>query len=1080
MSQNDFILNSDSKTKFKVRDEIQEFDISGELPCSNFDDISGYSVQGFNFVPPLKAKKQGGILFLAPCAYEEEADRTLSKSPSMYLKGPAGAILQRCIINHNIKDDEYSYFSIVPHAIHRKYKLVPPAELISIYAERTWRLINELNPKIIVCLGKIPFDFVYPTRLKFNDVKGGLFKLENSNCLVYPIAHTIGLLSKPELLTALVADMKEIKRIYDASEFSKIYDDSELNYQVLDTVDKLRAFVDSLLVELKSDPINIISVDCEWGGANFIDGTLRYVQLCWKPFNAACVVITSEGLTPVLLNHMDEVKFHLGRLLNRNKVMFIGHNISADAVWLKHHLDIDLYRRCVFDTMYAQHTIDEYGDLKLERLSLMYTNMGRYDIELILYKKKHKLSADSGYENIPDKILIPYSMKDVDAVYRIYKQQRDRMEYEGSLDYYYNIKLPFVTDGFYIMTYNGIPCSIELIDEMSDQYTFVKNMMNVVFLKLMEEESVDLVVERIKENNLKLPVPESFYKHYVMGSRFNEEYQNTIKSLFRNKSIKPENRKRLHDTYIHFLNVFEFNYSSDKDMRFYLFDVKGYMPLYSTKVDGVNVAWDKVLKLNNPSLIANYTPSSDKNTIKFYAEQGDIVLLKLGMLKAVNTIIRTFLREDKQGLYKYVSKDGFVHCNYALTKTNRPRTWNPNILNLTSYVSGNIEKAVASVKEYCRNLQDLGELEDFKAKYEKETNRRFYSIDELDRIKPVRYCFESKPGYCIVGSDYKTAEIVALAFISKDKNMIKAVTEQDTQYALLQDPEHPEKPPKPVRISYNENSSVSKENEDKKLLVDTNNPNLLRDASNNLIHPRRDLHWEFVESASFMGKPREILDKDKHRSQGKIGNFSIPYGGRASYLESKIEIETGIKPAEGTGDKILNTYSVKYPEASEYLLDRERDVTSPNRRYFKSISGAIRHYNIHEEGAVSGLNERVRLSTVSSLQREARNAPIQGIVADTLARAVVNFNAFCIDNGYKSRAIIPLYDALYVYCPLEERFLVLEWLDRFMAKENTWDVDGNKLEFEIDGEMYFNWSVYPDSENKKLLEDKTKLTFKKL
>lgn len=82
--------------------------------------------------------------------------------------------------------------------------------------------------------------------------------------------------------------------------------------------------------------------------------------------------------------------------------------------WLDHHVGIDMYRRISFDTMFAQHTLNEYADLKLERMAVRYTDLGRYDLELLLWKKAHKFDEEDneGYGKVPDGtvsgILLPH------------------------------------------------------------------------------------------------------------------------------------------------------------------------------------------------------------------------------------------------------------------------------------------------------------------------------------------------------------------------------------------------------------------------------------------------------------------------------------------------------------------------------------------------------------------------------------------------------------------------------------------------------------------------------------------------
>ena len=114
---------------------------------------------------------------------------------------------------------------------------------------------------------------------------------------------------------------------------------------------------------------------------------------------------------------IETVRQIIAPVFNDPTVKFIGHNASADMPWMYHHLGIEVYQKFTFDTLYAQHTVNEYADLKLERLAIRYTDLGRYDFELQQWKKSHGFDdkREEGYGRVPDGILIPYACKDVDT-----------------------------------------------------------------------------------------------------------------------------------------------------------------------------------------------------------------------------------------------------------------------------------------------------------------------------------------------------------------------------------------------------------------------------------------------------------------------------------------------------------------------------------------------------------------------------------------------------------------------------------------------------------------------------------------
>ena len=66
---------------------------------------------------------------------------------------------------------------------------------------------------------------------------------------------------------------------------------------------------------------------------------------------------------------------------------------------------------------------------------------------------------------------------------------------------------------------------------------------------------------------------------------------------------------------------------------------------------------------------------------------------------------------------------------------------------------------------------------------------------------------------------------------------------------------------------------------------------------------------------------------------------------------------------------------------------------------------------------------------------------------------------------------IVLYDSVVTFTPMEERFLVLELHERFMYRENKWDLGDRVLQYPIDSEINLAWSDKPTKAEKKLLYD---------
>ena len=324
----------------------------------------------------------------------------------------------------------------------------------------------------------------------------------------------------------------------------------------------------------------------------------------------------------------------------------------------------------------------------------------------------------------------------------------------------------------------------------------------------------------------------------------------------------------------------------------------------------------------------------------------------------------------------------------------------------------------------------------------------------------------------MVESDYKTAEIRALAFISGDENLIKLMTEPDQQFGLVLTPDGKELP---VRLSYDKNCGIPLVNQDQsiimtvtiegKLIRKVEEHELVRDEQGNLKHPDADLHWSLVEFIKEM--PREFCNKKMDRdAMGKVGNFSTAYGASSNTLERKLEADTGKKPEPGTGDKIFAGLRARQGVAVEYLESMQ--ILPSIQTSMKAQSGRIRHF-LGTNDKTLGFKEKKSL--MASQGREARNFPMQESVGATAMRACIWLIKQYRDLGLNARVMICLYDALVSICKLEERHVVAQLHQMYMCELNTWEYHGRELNYPIDTDFVFRWSVPKlNDKEKKLLQ----------
>ena len=636
-----------------------------------------------------------------------------------------------------------------------------------------------------------------------------------------------------------------------------------------------------------------------------------------------------------------------------------------------------------------------------------------------------------------------------------------------------------MTETFAQMSATGIPLSVEDTEQMRVSFTLVSHVLEKIFLQELYKESEVLLSQKlIVDSNFNPDVVKYLNENLVntdIIKDFETGYAKDLKKFFNIKDIL-----KFRPFFLHYIKckTHTFNVNSAEDKRMWLFDVKNLTPIKSTKnADGLSTLWEKVLEKPEKEQ-KKYIPSVDKSTLKVYADSGDKLSDLLLQLIAVKKLtISFFSTKDDKGLLPYRNSDGFVRCLYNCTETGRPTSFKPNLLNIPKGVSDSISSAYDKVLEYFgvkinkseNNTEydysginlDLfkSEMDNVKTLYGIETSK--YSIDVI-QPRPIRWAFKAPEGYVYVDADYVSAEVYAIAYLSDDQNLIKALTEVDHQFGYIDK--------KLVRIAFDD--SIVKFSEQTKSnykgLVDANDPRLERNPDGSIKHPKRDIYWELVESIYYMDTPREILEKafngkgrDVYRGSGKIANFLITYGGTEGFLESKIQVVTGHKPEPGVGKKIIEAFQYTRPNCWKFKTDCEALPIKPG--YYLSPSGYKRHFKIHDLNNPD-ISDRVKRAVLAPLQRQACNVGMQSLVADSLARGAYALNKYFIDNNMKSRIVNPLYDAIYVLAPYDEVNDVKKLMQKYMADNNTWSLPGGELKFNLDFEVTKRWASKPSKE----------------
>ena len=133
------------------------------------------------------------------------------------------------------------------------------------------------------------------------------------------------------------------------------------------------------------------------------------------------------------------------------------------------------------------------------------------------------------------------------------------------------------------------------------------------------------------------------------------------------------------------------------------------------------------------------------------------------------------------------------------------------------------------------------------------------------------------------------------------------------------------------------------------------------------------------------------------RSKSKMVSYGLAYGMEAYGLGQRLGIPTG------EAQTILDAYFTAFPSVKEFM---ERTVAEARERgYTETVFG--RRRRIPE---LSSGQRNIRMMG----ERQAMNAPIQGLAADIFKVALVHLDALVDDRGLQSRVVLQVHDEVIV------------------------------------------------------------------
>jgi len=430
-------------------------------------------------------------------------------------------------------------------------------------------------------------------------------------------------------------------------------------------------------------------------------------------------------------------------------------------------------------------------------------------------------------------------------------------------------------------------------------------------------------------------------------------------------------------------------------------------PLFNT--DKYPMRWEEI----EPSKRKLHGPSIKATTIELMQHiYPDVVELRwLKSLSVIGKFLTTYLKpqslnefgvvEDGKGFHNNIDRFGRVHTRIGqLTQTGR-------------YTS---QKANLQTKPKKQEAAAFAAMVDFYfecsvKEYEKRCDTEYTGPDKIEsadqlHIDTFASCFIPEPGYVFIEADFKTAELFIWAYCSGDKELIKVLD-----------------------MGRDLHSEVA--------------------CKSFQLPPGKDL--PAVIAALEAGDPKPYkewnakfkAEYEPERIAAKAVNFGIMYGRGPGALAAAIG-QQGVDMSREDCQKTIDGFGQNYPVAWEWICQNSIKAILEER--IENVFGRCRYF----QGARNMPSTRQ-----AAIGREAKNAPIQGTVADLLAQAGNNLYRFLhktqVGAKFDIRVLLPVHDAFLFEIPRDQVEAAKKVISMCMSTMNK--IPGTDYYLQLDVEV---------------------------
>jgi len=416
-------------------------------------------------------------------------------------------------------------------------------------------------------------------------------------------------------------------------------------------------------------------------------------------------------------------------------------------------------------------------------------------------------------------------------------------------------------------------------------------------------------------------------------------------------------------------------------------------------------------KINTPATSA---PVLDIMTHK-YPGTPEIKWLK--QLSVIGTFLKNYLRPQELNEFGVPTDGkGFANNIYA---DGRVRTHLSQLTQTGRYTS---QKANLQTKPKKQEAAAFEALVDHKfgiseKEYVKRIDRNYTGADRIPLEQAIvtpkfASAFITTEDRVLIEADFKTAELRIWAFLSGDKDLMEVVLYRDLHSEI-------------ASSSYN-------------------------------LYPVEDIQ-EYIQQLKIGNrKPYDDWCEDLKKKYGalRVGaksiNFGVIYGRSARALTTEINKVVDKPVTLDQTQHIINNLAKRFPLGWRWLHSNADKAV--RNEYIENAFGRKRYF----QGA-----NRLSESDKAAIRREAKNSPIQGTVAELLAKAGIQFYRFLnrteVGKKIDIDIVLPIHDAFLFDVARRDLVKAYKIIEMCMASGNK--LPGSDHYLEVDIEIFpHRWS----------------------